>query len=186
MQDHDIIELYFARDERAIAVTAAQYGGYCHSIAMNILSCESDAEECVNDTWLRAWNAIPPQRPTFLKLFLAKITRNLAFTRWRKLSAAKRGGRVTELVLEELSECIPGPERIDDQLNAWELAKTIRSFLDTLPKREQDIFLLRYFYTEDADTIAQYYGMKRANVNLVLSRTRAKLKTYLMKEGYYF
>ena len=89
-------------------------------------------------------------------------------------------------MLEELSECIPGPERIDDQLNAWELAKTIRSFLDTLPKREQDIFLLRYFYTEDADTIAQYYGMKRANVNLVLSRTRAKLKTYLMKEGYYF
>ena len=186
MEDQAILDLYFARDELAIAETDRKYGSYCYSVANRILESKEDSEETVSDTYLRAWNAIPPQRPTFLKLFLAKITRNLAFTRWRKLSATKRGGGATELVLEELSECIPGPERIDDQLNAWELAKTIRSFLDTLPKREQDIFLLRYFYTEDGDTIAQYYGMKRANVNLVLSCTRAKLKTYLMKEGYYF
>ena len=185
MEDNAILDLYFARDELAITETDRKYGGYCYSIAYRILNSEEDSEETVSDTYLRAWNAIPPQRPTFLKLFLAKITRNLAFTRWRKLSATKRGGGATELVLEELSECIPGPERVDDQLNAWELAKTIRGFLNTLSRREQDIFLQRYFYAEDADTIAHCYGMKRANVNLILSRTRAKLKSYLMQEGYY-
>ena len=185
MDDEMILDLYFARDELAVVETDRKYGGFCFTIANSILNNTEDAEESVSDTYLRAWNAIPPQRPTFLKLFLAKITRNLAFTRWRKLSATKRGGGATELVLEELSECIPGPERVDDQLNAWELAKTIRSFLNTLSRREQDIFLQRYFYAEDADTIAQFYGMKRANVNLILSRTRAKLKSYLMQEGYY-
>ena len=185
MEDNAILDLYFARDEAAITETDQKYGGYCFSIANRILNSNEDSEETVSDTYLRAWNAIPPQRPTFLKLFLAKITRNLAFTRWRKLSATKRGGGATELVLEELSECIPGPERVDDQLNAWELAKTIRGFLNTLSRREQDIFLQRYFYAEDADTIAHCYGMKRANVNLILSRTRAKLKSYLMQEGYY-
>ena len=185
MEDQEILELYFARDEQAIAETDRKYGSYCYSVANRILCSKEDSEETVSDTYLRAWNAIPPQRPTFLKLFLAKITRNLAFTRWRKLSATKRGGGATELVLEELSECIPGPERVDDQLNAWELAKTIRSFLNSLSRREQDIFLQRYFYAEDADTIAQCYGMKRQNVNLILSRTRAKLKSYLMQEGYY-
>ena len=185
MEDNAILDLYFARDEQAIMETDRKYGGYCYSIANRILNSEDDSEETVSDTYLRAWNAIPPQRPAFFKLFLAKIARNLAFTRWRKQTAAKRGGGETELVLEELAGCIPGPERIDDQLNAWELAKTIRSFLDTLPKREQDIFLRRYFYVEDADAIAQCYGTKRANVNLILSRTRNKLKTYLTQEGYY-
>ena len=185
MEDQEILDLFFARDELAITETDRKYGAYCYSVANRILCSKEDSEETVSDTYLRAWNAIPPQRPAFFKLFLAKIARNLAFTRWRKQTAAKRGGGETELVLEELAGCIPGPERIDDQLNAWELAKTIRSFLDTLPKREQDIFLRRYFYVEDADAIAQCYGMKRTNVNLILSRTRAKLKTYLMQEGYY-
>ena len=185
MEDQEILDLFFARDELAITETDRKYGAYCYSVANRILCSKEDSEETVSDTYLRAWNAIPPQRPAFFKLFLAKIARNLAFTRWRKQTAAKRGGGETELVLEELAGCIPGPERIDDQLNAWELAKTIRSFLDTLPKREQDIFLQRYFYAEDADTIAHCYGTKRANVNLILSRTRAKLKTYLMQEGYY-
>ena len=185
MEDQEILDLFFARDELAITETDRKYGAYCYSVANRILCSKEDSEETVSDTYLRAWNAIPPQRPAFFKLFLAKIARNLAFTRWRKQTAAKRGGGETELVLEELAGCIPGPERIDDQLNAWELAKTIRSFLDTLPKREQDIFLRRYFYVEDADAIAQCYGMKRTNVNLVLSRTRAKLKSYLMQEGYY-
>ena len=185
MEDQEILDLFFARDELAITETDRKYGAYCYSVANRILCSKEDSEETVSDTYLRAWNAIPPQRPAFFKLFLAKIARNLAFTRWRKQTAAKRGCGETELVLEELAGCIPGPERIDDQLNAWELAKTIRSFLDTLPKREQDIFLRRYFYVEDADAIAQCYGMKRTNVNLVLSRTRAKLKSYLMQEGYY-
>ena len=104
---------------------------------------------------------------------------------WRKLSAVKRGGGITELVLEELAGCIPGREQIDDQLNARELAKVIRKFLDTLPEREQDIFLQRYFYVRDAESIAVRYGMKRTNVNVILSRIRANLKTYLAQEGYY-
>ena len=185
MEDKAILDLYFARDELAIAETDRKYGGYCYSVANRILNSKEDSEETVSDTLWQAWNSIPPQRPNYLKLFLAKIARNKAFTRWRKLSAAKREGGETELVLEELAGCIPGREQIDDQLNARELAKVIRKFLDTLPEREQDIFLQRYFYVRDAESIAVRYGMKRTNVNVILSRTRANLKTYLAQEGYY-
>ena len=184
MDDKAILDLYFARDDQAILETDRKYGGYCYSVANRILCNHEDSEEAVSDTYWQTWNSIPPQRPNFLKLFLAKITRNLAFTRWRKLSAGKRGGGETELVLEELAGCIPGTERIDDQLNAKELAETIREFLNTLPQRDQDIFLQRYFFVENADTIAARYGMKRSNVNVILSRTRSKLKTYLTQEGY--
>ena len=185
MEDKAILDLYFARDELAITETDRKYGSYCYSVANRILNSHEDSEETVSETYWQTWNSIPPQRPSFLKLFLAKITRNFAFTRWRKQSAAKRGGGETELVLEELAGCIPGTEQIDDQLNAKELAGVIRKFLDTLPERDQDIFLQRYFFVEDAETIAARYGMKRTNVNVILSRTRAKLKTYLTKEGYY-
>lgn len=184
MEDNAILELYFARDELAIAETDRKYGGYCYSIANRILGSKEDSEETVSDTLLQTWNSIPPQRPNFLKLFLAKITRNLAFSRWRKLSAAKRGGGETEFVLEELAQCIPGEEQVDDQLNAKELERTIRAFLTILSQRDQDIFLQRYFYLDDADTIAARYGIRKSNVNLILSRTRTKLKKYLIQEGY--
>ena len=184
MEDKLILDLYFARDELAITETDRKYGGYCYSIANRILCSPEDSEETVSDTYWQTWNSIPPHRPNFLKLFLAKVTRNLAFPRWRKLSAAKRGGGETEIVLEELAGCIPGAEQIDDQLNAKELAGAIRAFLDTLPKRDQAIFLQRYFFVDDTDTIAVQYGLKRTNVNMILSRTRTKLKTYLTQEGY--
>ena len=185
MEDEAILNLYFARDEQAITQTDLKYGGYCHSIASRILGSREDSEEAVSDTYWQAWNAIPPQRPDYLKLFLGKLTRNLAFSRWRKQNAAKRGGGETELVLEELAECIPGREQIDDRLNARELERTIREFLDTLPRRDQDIFLQRYFFLDDGETIAARYGIRRTHVNLILSRTRTKLKTYLTQEGYY-
>ena len=184
MEDKAILELYFARDELAIAETNRKYGSYCFYVANQILGSREDSEETVSDTLWQTWRSIPPHRPDYLKLFLAKITRNLAFTRWRKGSAAKRGGGDTKLVLEELSDCIPGREKVDDRLNLQELAKTIRSFLDTLPERDANIFLRRYFFVEDAETIAARYGMKRATVNVILSRTRSKLKTYLKQEGY--
>lgn len=184
MDDKAILDLYFARDEQAITETDRKYGSYCYRVANQILCSHEDSEETVSDTYYHTWNTIPPQRPNYLKLFLAKITRNLAFTRWRKLSAAKRGGGETELVLEELSGCIPGKERIDDELNAKELGKAIQSFLSTLPERDQDIFLQRYFFVDDTDTIAKRYGIKRTNVNVILSRTRFKLKIYLTQEGY--
>ena len=185
MEDNAILDLYFARDELAISETNHKYGGYCYSIANQILFSNEDSEETVSDALWQTWNSITPQRPNFLKLFLAKVTRNLAFSRWRKLTAAKRGGGETELVLEELAGCIPGAEQIDDQLNEKELTRLIMRFLDTLSEREQDIFLQRYFYVDDADSIADRYGMKRTNVNVILSRTRRKLKIFLTQEGYY-
>jgi len=185
MEDRDILELYFARDEQAITETDIKYGSYCFSIANHILCDAEDSEETVSDTLLQVWSTIPPKHPDQFKLFLAKITRNLAFSRWRKRSAEKRGGGEMDLVLEELAGCIPGTERIDDRLNAKELAGIISGFLDSVPDRERNIFLLRYFYIEDAAAIASRYGMKRTNVNLILSRTRSKLKFHLEKEGYY-
>lgn len=184
MEDGKIIGLFFAREERALDEIRKKYGSYCFTVANGILGCAEDAEEVVSDTWLRAWESIPPQKPVFLKLFLAKITRNLAFSRWRSMNAAKRGGGETALALEELGACIPGREAVDDRLNAGELADTIRNFLDTLPEREQDIFLRRYFYAAPTAAIAGHYGMKNDNVLRILSRTRMKLKDYLIKEGY--
>lgn len=184
MEDTKIIDLYFARDEQAVSETAQKYGSYLFVLANSILNDHQDAEETVSDTYLNAWNAIPPHRPAILKMFLAKIARNLSFTRWRKRTAEKRGGGEMDLVLEELAGCIAAPGRVEDRLNGKELAKAIRSFLDTLPSREQDIFLRRYFFVEESSDIARRYGMKQATVLRTLSRTRMKLKNYLMQEGY--
>ena len=184
MDDEKIIELYFARDEQAVAETDRKYGGYCFTLANAILGNREDAEEVVSDTHLKTWHAIPPKRPGVLKLFLAKITRNLSFSRWRSYTAEKRGGGVMELVLEELDACIPAPGKVEDSLMGKELAKAIRCFLNTLPQREQDIFLRRYFFVEETGAIARRYGMKPATVLRTLSRTREKLKNYLSKEGY--
>lgn len=184
MEDEAILDLFFARDERAVAETDRKYGGYCFTLANSILNNTEDAEETVSDTYLKAWNTIPPKRPNIFKMFLAKITRNLAFSRWRGLSAAKRGGGEMELVLEELEGCICAPGGVEDRMNAKELASAIRAFLNTLPAREQDIFLRRYFFLEESRTIAMRYGMKQATVLRTLSRTREKLKKYLTQEGY--
>lgn len=184
MEDTKIIDLYFARDEQAIRETDRKYGRYCFSLANAILPNKQDAEEAVSDTYWKTWGAIPPNRPAVLKLFLAKITRNVSFTRWRSLTAEKRGGGEMELVLEELAGCVPAREGVEDRLNGKELARAIRSFLDTIPPREQDIFLRRYFFVEESAVIAGRYGMKQAAVLRSLSRTRTKLKAYLSKEGY--
>ena len=184
MDDEKILALYFARDEQAVVETDKKYGGYCFTLANSILNSEQDAEETVSDTYLKTWNAIPPKKPAVFKMFLAKITRNLAFSRWRGLTAQKRGGGEMALVLEELNGCISAPGSVEDNLNAQELAKAIRGFLDTLPAREQDIFLRRYFFVEESEVIARRYRMKPATVQRSLSRTRAKLKTYLTREGY--
>ena len=185
MRDEEIISLYFERNEQAIRETISAYGSYCRKIAGNILENEADVEEVLSDTWLRAWNAIPPQKPQYLRLFLGTVTRNLAFSRWRRSTAHKRGGGELELVLEELEGCIAAAGNVEDGLNARELEKTIRSFLDTLPERDQDIFLRRYFFVEESDAIARRYAMRPATVLKILSRTRMKLKKYLTQEGYY-
>lgn len=184
MEDEMILDLYFARDERAISETDKKYGRYCYLLANNILGCQQDAEETVSDTYWKTWSAIPPRRPEVFRLFLAKITRNLAFSRWRSSAAEKRGGGKTEMVLTELESCIPAPGGVEDRISARELVVSIRKFLDTLPAREQDIFLRRYFFVEDTTVIAERYGMKPATILRTLSRTRGKLKIYLTQEGY--
>lgn len=184
MEDEKILDLYFARDEQAVVETDRKYGRYCFTLARSILNSDEDSEETVSDTYLRAWNAIPPKRPSVFKMFLAKITRNLAFSRWRQYTAEKRGGGEMELVLEELEGCIAAPGSVEDRLSGRELANAIRAFLNTLPAREQDIFLRRYFFVEESEKIASRYGMKPATVLRTLSRTRGKLKQYLTQEGY--
>lgn len=184
MEDEQILDLYFARDERAVAETDRKYGGYCFSLANTILHDDQDAEETVSDTYLKVWTVIPPKRPSVFKMFLAKITRNLAFSRWRSYTAEKRGGGEMALVLEELEDCIAAPGGVEDRVNARELARAIRTFLNTLPAREQDIFLRRYFFVEESDVIAKRYGMKPATVLRTLSRIRMKLKKHLTQEGY--
>lgn len=177
MRDNEIIELYFARDEQAIVETDKAYGTYCQSIAEQILGNPSDAEECVNDTWLKAWKSIPPKRPEPLKLFLGKITRNLAITRYRASHRKKRAH--IEIALQELEDCVPMPEE-----STAELRFLLDSFLGTLDDLERRLFVGRYWYAYTPETLAVAYGMTRNAVNLRIMRTREKLKNYLEKEGY--
>ena len=185
MEDSQIIELYFRRKEEAIKETDNKYGSYCFSIAENILHNTEDSEECVSDTWLKAWNAIPPGRPTVLRMFLAKITRNLSFNRFHARNAEKRGGGEIHLVLEELAECIANESDTESEYIAKELEQSIRSFVRKLPEREGNVFVRRYFFTEPIAMIAKRYHMTENYVMVSLSRTRGKLKAHLSKEGYF-
>ena len=136
------------------------------------------------DTWLKAWNSIPPNRPTHLKQYLAKITRNIALNTYREQLSKKRGGSQVTLALEELGECIRHPDSVDSQINEQSLRDTIQGFLLQISQKDRMVFVRRYFYLEDTPTIARRYGLKESNVLLILSRTRKKLKQHLIKEGY--
>lgn len=184
MDDKAIIDLYFNRDEQAVRETVLAYGEYCRTVAGNILQNPQDAEEAVADTWLNVWNSIPPQKPRFLKLYLAKITRNIALNTYREQSAQKRGGGQVVLALEELGECVSHSDSVDSRVDERLLRDAIQSFLQRISKKDRMIFVRRYFFLEDTPTIAQRYGLKESNVLLILSRTRTKLKDYLIKEGY--
>ena len=181
--DMAIIELYWGRDQSAIEKTVAQYGGYCFSIANGILNNREDSEECVSDTWLRAWNAIPPQRPGKLSLFLGKITRHLAFDKYKMDRAKKRGGTETALALAELEECVPASTTVEQIVEDHALNKIINAFLRSLPERECNIFLLRYWHNKTLAEIGERLSMKENNVKSSLFRSRKKLKAYLEKEG---
>ena len=184
MTDAEIMLLLEARQEDGISALNAQYGSYCRQIALHLIGKPEDAEEIVNDVWLRVWESIPPQKPDSLRHYLAKLTRNLAFDRVRSQNAEKRGGTELPLVLEELENCLSDGETPETALTAKELGEAINNFLDQLPHRTQDVFLRRYFFSETVPEIALRYHMREDNVRLTLSRTRAKLKTYLKKGGY--
>ena len=183
MEDTKIIELYFDRNESAITETDQKYGAYCRSIAWNILQNHEDSEECVSDTWLRAWNAMPPEKPNILRQFLAKITRNLSFDRFRSDHAQKRGSGEVPLALEELKECVGSGDPATDAERKL-LEELIGQFLQQLSQRDRGVFLRRYFYMESRKDIAARYGMKETNVRLCLSRTRQRLREYLRKEDF--
>lgn len=180
MNDNEIVELYHQRSELAISESRQKYGAYCGSIAQNILHCTEDTEECVNDTWSRAWNSIPPARPVRLSVFLGKITRNLALDRWRRRNSAKNGGGQTSLCLDELSECVSDGGRLSE---AYDLKAALESFLRALKPETRRIFMLRYWYMLPVKEVARQCGNTEAAVKMSLSRTRAALREHLTKEG---
>lgn len=183
MEDSAIVELYWQRDEEAVRATAAKYSGYCGRIAKNILADPLDAEECLNDTWIGAWNAMPPHRPRRLPVFLGKITRSIAFDAVRLQTAQKRGGGVYPVALEELGECVPAVPGADQAAEDHELAELVNRFLRSLPERDCNIFLRRYWYVEPLQEVAARYGLKLNTVKTSLFRSRKKLRAYLEKEG---
>lgn len=184
MEDLQIVELYWQRDPQAITQSKEKYGIYCFAVANHVLANWEDSEECVNDTWLYAWNKMPPHRPRALKFFLAKITRRVAFNRFKAHSAQKRGGGQLPLVLDELAECIKDETDVEDSFIAKELGECVKRFVTSLPAREGDIFARRYFFTESISEIASNYGLTDNHVSVLLNRTRKKLRQCLIKEGF--
>ncbi len=181
--DKRIIDLYFARSEEAIAETGRHYGGYLSTIAHSILGSPEDTEECVNDTYLKAWDSIPPARPYSLKAYLAKIARNLALHRYEKAMAEKRGGGEIPLVLSELDECLPDRSSVEDGINESILTDALNRFLGSLSKEQRIVFLRRYWYNASIAQIALDMSMTEGKVKSILHRLRAKLRLVLEKEG---
>ena len=181
MEDTQIIELYWARNEKAIAETDRAYGRQLHALANRILQNREDAEENVSDTYMRTWETVPPQRPRFFSAFLSKICRNLALDRLDWRNAAKRNAEVVALT-QEMELCIPDGG-YDRKMEGREIGRVMEAFLNTLPKESRLIFLRRYLYVDTIGEIAKRYGISESKVKMQLHRTRAKLCTYLEKEG---
>ena len=184
MDDKSIVALFWERSEQAIAETDRKYGAYCYSIAYNALANNEDAEESVSDTYMAAWNQLPPHRPSVLATFLGKITRRISINRWKAKNTAKRGGGQIILALEELDDCVDGKQDVEANSDALELAESINLFLEALPKTERDIFLRRYWLLDPIADIAHSYGFTQSKVTSMLHRTRGKLRKQLGKEGY--
>lgn len=183
MNDKEIIELYWKRDETAIAATADTYGNYCFRIAYNILHNHEDADECVNDTWLNAWKSMPPHKPNRLSTYLGKLTRNLSLNRYALRTAQKRGMGQVELALSELEACVPsrnGPEQIIDEMV---LVNAVETFLHAQPRTARKIFVGRYWYLYPIRDLAGAYKMSESKVVSLLFRMRNNLKLHLEKEG---
>ena len=181
--DRHIIDLYFARSEDAIAETSARYGAYCTAIANSVLGNSADTEECVNDTYLRVWESIPPARPVSLKAYIGKITRNLAIHRYEKERAAKRGGGEIPLILSELEECVAGNASAEDRLSQAALTEALNRFLEGISRKQRIIFLRRYWYNASVAEIASQLAISETAVKSTLHRLRIRLKQTLEKEG---
>ena len=182
MKDIDIIKLYFSRSEKAIEETDRKYGNYCSVIAENILYNKQDSEECVNDTYLKTWESVPPDKPQNFRTYLGKITRNLAINRYRMYSAQKRGGGTAEVVFSELEGCIPSGVRIEDSADEKLLIKAIEDFLRRQSTEKRNIFLRRYWYCSSISDIAKDFSLSESKVTSILYRQRLKLKEHLERE----
>ena len=182
MEDARIVELYWERDEAAIAESSAKYGGYCYQIAFRILALREDAEECVSDAWHAAWNSIPPERPRSLRAFLGRITRNISISRWRREHAQKRFDGM-DVLLSELDECVPGPFDVERELESRALTELIERWLSTLDARERALFVRRYWYGEGVAELARECGCSPAQLTQRLYRLRQRLRKQIESEG---
>lgn len=182
MEDRDIIALYWERSEAAIRVTAERYGAYCAAIIRRILGDDRDVEECLTDTWLGAWNAMPPQRPRLLAPFLGRIARNTALDRWDYNHAQCRNAGF-EAILEELAECVGGAG-MEEDFGLRQLGEAISGWLDTVSPESRRVFLRRYWYCDSVGEIASRYGFTQGKVKSLLHRARKGLRVYLIEEGY--
>ena len=182
MEDSQIIDLYYARNEDAIVQTDAKYGPYCRTIAKNVLSFYEDTEECVNDTWLAAWNRMPPDLPRCLRAFLGRITRNLAISRVRANRAQKRYNGM-EVLLSELAECIPAARTLEEEIDSRRLGEVLSQWLDTLDREDRILFVRRYWYGERVMDLAAEQGVWPEKLTQKLLRLRKKLRKALEQEG---
>lgn len=185
MEDEKIVDLLWQRNEAALEKLKGKYGGYCYRVVNNILENREDANEVLNDVYLSVWNSVPPHRPQILSAFLGKIARNLSLKKWREVTAQKRGGGEVVLVLEELSECIPDINSVEDEISAKELSAIINEFLRTLPETERKIFVCRYWYHDSILDICKRFGFGQSKVKMSLLRSRQKLLKLLETKGVY-
>ena len=184
MDDPAIVALYHSRDEQAIAETEKKYGALCRGVALRLLGVREDAEECVNDTWHAAWNAMPPERPSSLGAFLGRITRNLSISRWRREHAQKRF-RGMEVMLSELADCVPAPDSVEGELDGRQLSAAVSRWLDGLGEDDRALFVRRYWYGRSVQALARERGERPNALSQRLLRLRKGLKTFLETEGVY-
>ena len=184
MEDAEIIELYWQREERAIEETARKYGAYCQGIAYNILGVYEDAEECVSDGYQRSWESIPPERPGRFRAWLGTLVRNISINRWKRERAAKRGGGFS-LLLEELGDCLPAPVDTEEAAELQELGRQINRWISRLGEDERRLFLRRYWYGDSIPALAESLGISQNGLRQRLFRLRRGLRAFLEKEGYH-
>lgn len=183
LSDGEIITLFFERNEKALSAVSRKYESYCSAVVRSIIKNPQDAEECLNDAWLKAWDSIPPAKPKNLGGFLAKIAKNLSLNRYEHSHAGKRGGGEIPLVLDELSECIADKNDVEKTYEKKVLTGAVNDFLKTLPREKRDIFVLRYWYCLSVSEISNKVGLSRGSISVTLTRTRRSLAGYLKKMG---
>ena len=185
MDDVQIVNLYWERDEKALIETDIKYGRYLKKISHNILSQDEDVNECVNDTYMRAWNSMPSQRPSRLGVYLGKIVRGISIDLLRKKGAEKRGGRQYTVSLSELSECVDGSPSAEEKMNDKLLGEAISKYLYSLPAESRTVFICRYFFCDSIEDIAKCRGCSQSKIKSLLFRTRKGLKAFLESEGFF-